>query len=124
MYRRHFISIQYSGIALLQVTVQNKHVSKGHPPTFGYFCVVYNLGFPAWCAVFMSQIFLGPSRSQTREYIDWQWQLSGVHSITMVFSAQPGEPPLLLYYPSTRVPSHIHPSPAKLAREGYLVLEY
>ncbi len=39
----------------------------------------------------MSQIFLGPSRSQTREYIDWQWPLSGVHSIIMVISAQPGE---------------------------------
>jgi hypothetical protein len=30
----------------------------------------------------------GHSAPQTREYIDWQWSLSGVHSIMMVFSVQ------------------------------------
>jgi hypothetical protein len=28
---------------------------------------------------------------QTREYIDWQWPLSCVHSVMMVFSAQLGD---------------------------------
>ncbi len=28
---------------------------------------------------------------QTREYIDWQWPLSCVHSVIMVFSAQLGD---------------------------------
>jgi hypothetical protein len=70
----------------------------------------------------MSQIFLGPPRSQTREYIDWQWQLSGEHSIIMVFSAawrgwEGARPTPRLEY---HRPLQSTPSPAKLAREGYL----
>jgi hypothetical protein len=48
---------------------------------------------------------------QTREYIDWKWPISCVHSAMMVFVAQLAEgggarpPPFTLSTPSTRVTS-------------------
>ncbi len=54
--------------------------------------------------------------------LDWQWPLSGVHSIMMVNPAQPVEGGgCTLSTTSTRVASSPpSPSPAKLAREFYL----
>jgi hypothetical protein len=58
--------------------------------------------------------------------MDWQWPLSGVYSILMVVSAQPGEggsarPPFfILSNPLTQVLSPPPPILRKLAREGCL----
>ncbi len=52
--------------------------------------------------------------TEERVQLDWQWPLSGVHSIMMVYSTEPGEgggarpPPFNLPSPSTRV---VSPSP-------------
>jgi hypothetical protein len=59
------------------------------------------------------------SDTDRRVQIDWQWPLSGVHTIMMVNSAKLCEGggvhahPLLLYLPP------LPPSPGKLARDFY-----
>jgi hypothetical protein len=68
-----------------------------------------------------------PVAPQTREYIDWQRQLTCVHFIVTVFSAQPGEgggsipSPFHSIYPlHSSYVALSFPSPAQLARECYL----
>jgi hypothetical protein len=67
---------------------------------------------------------------RTREYIDWRWPPSCVHSVTMVFSVQLGDgggctpSPFTILVSAPRFELYnIYnptPSPAKLARESYL----
>jgi hypothetical protein len=83
-------------------------------------CTYHALLQPAW------------AEPQTREYIDWHWPLSCVHSITMVFSVQVIEGGGKHAMPfSLSLPSRLElnvvpytPSRAKLAREGYLKREF
>jgi hypothetical protein len=79
-----------------------------------------------FCRAHIQYVLLITAELQTRDYIDWRWPLSCVHSFMIVFSAQLAVHPLFtLSTSSTRVsnaPST--PSPSRLVSEIKLAVHY